>query len=183
MAEIGKKSLAQKFQDMEAAMASYAAQDEKIIALIGAEEKPEDLMAALQEKFDGMAEQINTLTIAAEDAATAQASAIAEAQAGLIETHTQQLEEFGATHTQAIEALTERAEAAELLASERGKKLEDPAYQIASIEGQEPVDTGAAGEDGEPSLYDQYNELKKTDPGAAAAFWKKNQAEILESAR
>jgi predicted RNase H-like nuclease (RuvC/YqgF family) len=141
-------------------------------------QKTTDLEARVQELEDENTDLRGQLEIAKQNAETDQAAALTNATEEI-----KNLTEANATIPELeskiseLESKVTELEAANVVTAE---KIDTAAAQkLASMGHGEPLNLGASTPSNTTiSAYDEYRQLQKTDPRAAAKFWDENEAKI-----
>lgn len=169
-------TIAQEFAEMKenlaVALDALAAQEAHITTLIAADEAPEDPMAALTEKMETQQATITTLGEEIAGFETEKANAVSAA-----------LAEQATQHEKKLTALSAQLATEQELTAALKRKLEDPAFALASLPGQDAVDAAATEESATEGPYAEYRAIKKADPLAATEFWRENEAAIKADLR
>jgi len=141
-------------------------------------------LEASQTKLASAEEKIGTheATIATHEATITGHEATIASQTKAIDGHAAALTTATAGLTGQVETLTTENKELAHTVGEQGKKLESPAYKMASITGEPLEEAGGGGEGAEGgSLTQQYAAIK--DPAERAAFLEENKAALYKEGR
>lgn len=128
---------------------------------------------------NGIIGTLQAAAVAAQVTIDAQAAQLAD-QSVAIDGHAAAIQALTDGHTAATAELTTRVATLEAENTGMKTKLSNPAFKLASVEGEDPKTAtggGEAGQGGEGSLLAQY---KKLNGAAKTKFYRENKAELTK---